>query len=344
MTLIYFILVLGITILIHEFGHYIMAKKAHVYVYEFSIGMGPRIFKWKRKNDETEYSIRILPLGGYVSLAGEDDTVDKNIPNGMSLRDKSFKDNALIMVAGVFNNFVLSILLLFIVGLFAGYSNTLPIVDEVVENSPAYQAGIKKNDIIVKLNGKSTNNQDKLLLELSTLKDNDITITLKRDDKLIDIKLDAVKEEIDGKVSYRMGFTLDQTTSYGFIEAIKYAFTKFFSLIEQMIFIVIYLFSGRLSINNLSGPVGIYVLVDTVSKQGFLNIIYLMAYISLNVGIINILPFPAFDGGRVFLLIIEKIRGKKLDEKLENNINTIGFILLMLLMIYVTLNDILNLF
>ena len=344
MTLIYFILVLGITILIHEFGHYVMAKKAHVYVYEFSIGMGPRLFKWKRKNDETEYSIRVLPIGGYVSLAGEDDTVDKNIPKGMSLHDKKFKDNALIMIAGVFNNFILAIILLFIVGLFSGYTNTSPVIDEVVANSPADIAGIQENDIIVKVNGKSTNNTDKLLLELSTLKDNNITMTLKRGNNLIDVKLEANKEEVDGKVSFHMGFTLDEEISYGFIPAIKYAFTKFFSLVEQMIFILIYLFSGRLSMNNLSGPVGIYVLVGTVAKQGLLNLVYLTAYISLNVGIINILPLPAFDGGRLFILIIEKIRGKKLNPKVENSINTIGFILLMLLMIYVTLNDILHLF
>ena len=140
-----------------------------------------------------------------------------------------------------------------------------------------------------------------------------------------------------------MGFTLDNTNTKGFIPAIKYAFTKFISLFEQMIFILIYLFSGKLSISNLSGPVGIYVLVGNVAKTGIINIIYLMAYISLNVGIINILPFPAFDGGRIFLLTLEKIRGKKLNQKVENIINSIGFALLMFLMAYVTLNDILHL-
>ena len=111
-----------------------------------------------------------------------------------------------------------------------------------------------------------------------------------------------------------------------------------------MVYIIIYLFSGRLSLNNLSGPVGIYVLVGNVAKTGFINILYLMAYISLNVGVINILPFPAFDGGRIFFLLIEKIRGKKLDPKIENGINTVGFILLMSLMVYITFKDILKLF
>ena len=344
MTLIYFILILGVTILIHEFGHFIWAKKKGVYVYEFSIGMGPRLFKWKRKNDDTEYSIRAFPIGGYVSLAGEDAEIDKNIPKGTRLQDKSIGANAIIMSAGVINNFILALFLLFIVGIFAGYTETKPIVSSVTENSSAEIAGIQVGDKITSINGKFVNNIDKLLLELSTLSSDDITITLDRNGEKKEVKLNAAKEEKDGNVSYHMGFTLDDTNEKGFVPAIKYAFTKFVSLLEQMVYIIIYLFSGRLSLNNLSGPVGIYVLVGNVAKTGFINILYLMAYISLNVGVINILPFPAFDGGRIFFLLIEKIRGKKLDPKIENGINTVGFILLMSLMVYITFKDILKLF
>ncbi|MBR1377148.1 MAG: RIP metalloprotease RseP [Bacilli bacterium] len=345
MTLIYFILILGITVLIHEFGHYLMAKKAGVYVYEFSIGMGPRLFKWNRKNDETEYSIRILPIGGYVSLAGEEEEKNPKVPKGRQLQDKSFIQNILIMGAGVFNNFLLALFLLFIVGLFNGYTETKPIVSTVVDDSPAYIAGIEVGDRITSLNGHHINNTDKLLLELTTISDENITLEIDRDGSKKQISLNANREtDEDGNVSYKMGFTLDNTNSKGIGYAIKYAFTKFGSLVEQMVFILIYLFSGKLSVNNLSGPVGIYVLVGSVAKQGLINLVYLMGYISLNVGIINILPFPAFDGGRIFLLILEKIRGKKLSQKIENSINTVGFILLMLLMIYVTFNDILHLF
>ena len=344
MTLVYFILILGIVIMIHEFGHYLMAKKAGVYVYEFSIGMGPRLFKWKRKNDETEYSIRILPIGGYVQLAGEEGTPDKKIPKGTRLQDKTALQNLLIMGAGVFNNFLLALFLLFIIGLSLGYTNDKPIISTVKEDSPAYLAGLEVGDRIIKLNNHHINNIDKLLLELTVLKDDNITLTIKRNDEIKDVKLNVAKEEENGSVSYVMGFTIDDTNTKGFFPAIKYAFTKFGSLVEQMVFILIYLFSGKLAVNNLSGPVGIYVLVGTVAKQGLINLVYLTAYLSLNVGIINILPFPAFDGGRIFLLLIEKISGKKLNEKIENLVNTIGFILLMILMLYVTFNDILHLF
>ena len=341
MTLVYFILILGITILIHEFGHYIWAKKMGVYVYEFSIGMGPRLYKWVK--GETEYSLRLLPIGGYVSLAGEEAEVNKKIPKGKSLQDKGFLQNIAIMAAGVLNNFILAIFILFIVGLFTGYTNHKPVIKEVTIGGPAYVSGIMEGDKIVKVNGHHVGNTDKLLLELTIIKNDNITITVKRGKEYKEVTLNTNKEDIDGKVSYHMGFSLDDTNTKGFIPAIKYAFTKFISLFEQMIFILIYLFGGKLALNNLSGPVGIYVLVGNVAKTGFLNVLYLMAYISLNVGIINILPFPAFDGGRIFMLTIEKITGKKLSQKVENYINTVGFILLMLLMLYVTFNDITHL-
>lgn len=342
MTLIYFILILGITVMIHEFGHYMWAKKMGLYVYEFSIGMGPRLFKWNRTNDETEYSIRLLPIGGYVSLAGE--IADDNIPKGMRLQDKNFFEKFIITVAGVVNNFILAFILLFIIGLFTGYTNTKPIIEEVSKDSSAYNVGIQKNDQIVKINGKNTNNIDKLLLELQTIENDNIKLGVLRDSKYYEYDMSLDREDVDGKVTYHIGFTLNSDNTKGILAAFKYATYKFASLVEQMVFIIIYLFSGRLSLNNLSGPVGIYVLVGTVSKEGLLNIIYLLAYISLNVGIINLLPFPAFDGGRLFIYIIEKLIGHKVSQKLENGINTVGFALLMILMVYVTFNDIINLF
>src|SRR5574344_445078 len=344
MTLIYFIIILGITVMLHETGHFIFAKKSGVYVYEFSIGMGPRLFKWTRPNDETEYSIRLLPIGGFVSLSGEEGEDDKNVPKGMCIKDKTFLQNLFTMAAGVMFNFLLAIILLFIVGIFNGYISPKAVINSVEDDSPAFVAGLKSGDVITKVNNHSVNNTDKLLLELAIVDNPNINIVVSRDSKLIDITIDAKEVSENGNTSYVCGFTVGGDTQYGFIPAIKYAFTKFGSLMEQMLFIVVYLFSGKLSINNLSGPVGIYVLIGKTAQAGILSLVYLMAYISLNVGFVNFLPFPAFDGGRVLFLIIEKITGKKINPKVENIINSIGFVLLMLLMIYVTYHDLYNLF
>lgn len=341
MTLIYFILILGLTVLIHETGHFIFAKKAGIYVYEFSIGMGPRLFKWTRPNDETEYSIRLLPIGGYVQLAGEDIEEDENIPKNKSLQGKTFGQKMMTMFAGVLFNFILALVLLFVVGLINGNINSKPIVGEVLVDSPAAKAGLQTGDIITSVNGRFTNTNDKLMLEMVTNKEAVIEFEIKRngEEKTITINAEKVVDE-DGNATYKCGFGYNQEVKKGFFEAIKYSFTKFFSLIEQLVFTIVYLITGRLSVGNLSGPIGIYQLVGETAKTGFINLVFLMGYISLDVGFINLLPFPAFDGGRILFLLIEKITGKPLNPKIENTIHTIGFFLLMILMVFITFQDI----
>ena len=138
MTLIYFILILGVIILIHEFGHFIFAKKAGIYVYEFSIGMGPRIFKWTRKNDETEYSIRLIPIGGFVQMAGEEIEDDPEVPKDKKFSVKTFGQKFMTVIAGIMNNFLLAIFLFFLIALFNGAPQNKAIVGEISEDYPAY--------------------------------------------------------------------------------------------------------------------------------------------------------------------------------------------------------------
>ncbi len=437
MTIIYFILILGIVVLVHELGHFIFAKKAGVYVYEFSIGMGPRLFKWKRKKkvkdkkgkikyveDETEYSIRLFPIGGYVQMAGEEIEVDENIPEEQRLQSKPWFSRFMVMVAGVMMNFILAIVLLFIIGITSELSlNSVYIDGSIVE-------GLNDGDKIVAVNGHFVNNYDKLALELTvpgsddfvvTVKDkdgnkkdvtihpiavgkssllyqkdygfsiteeagkikisesevdeihegdviigiNDLEITNylvllkeleKLDDKEFLLKVKNDKEEVleinitpneledDTLGGYSYGFYITGEEARGFVAAIRYAFGKFFSLIEQMFFTVLYLCTGKLSLNMLSGPVGIYQVVGVASQAGFMSLVSLLAMISVNVGFINILPLPAFDGSHALFLIIEKIKGSPVNSKVENTIHTIGFVLLMILMVYITFNDILRLF
>ena len=148
----------------------------------------------------------------------------------------------------------------------------------------------------------------------------------------------------DGKERYIIGVELNPKKEGGFINSVKYAYNEFFAIIKQMYVVIINLFTGGVHLNELSGPVGIYSVVGQMSKEGITALLYLTALLSINVGVINLLPFPAFDGGRILFLIIEKIKGKPVDPKIENTIHSIGFILLMILMIYVTFNDILKLF
>ena len=339
-TLIAFIFILGVTVTIHEFGHFLFAKKAGIYVYEFSIGMGPRLFKFNRKNDETDYSIRLLPIGGYVQMAGEDIEVDKNIPEDRQLQSKTWLERFLTMVAGVMFNFLLAIVVLFIVALING------VTIDATKISKSNIKGLKVGDKIVSVNGKFVNNYDKLALELSVAGNNKFTMKVKHKDNTYDtvtVKPKAVYTKKHKLKGYTYGFEIKGKHEHSILSSIKYAFTKFFSIMEQMFFTVWYLITGKISLKLLSGPVGIFSIVGTAAKTGFVSVLSLLALISVNVGFINLLPIPAFDGGHILFLIIEKIKGSKVNPKVENTIHTVFFVLLMALMLYITFNDILRL-
>lgn len=344
-TFIAFIFVLGITVLVHEFGHFIFAKKAGIYVYEFSIGMGPRIFKFTRKNDETEYSIRALPIGGYVQMAGEEIEADEKIPEEKRMQSKRWSQRLMVMIAGVMMNFLLAIFLLFILSLVNGAPSMDPVISKVSKSSPAYKVGLKKDDKILSINNHKVLNSDDLLLKLQIAGKKESTMVVKHASGNIETLIIKPKKEIvKGESVYRYGFEIESKVDRGLLVSLQYAITKFLSLFYQMLSILFYLITGSLSIKNLSGPVGIFSVVGATLKTGLSNLIYLLAYICINVGLINLLPIPAFDGGHVLFLIIEKIKGSPVNPKLENTIHTVFLVLLMILMLYITFNDILRLF
>ena len=344
MTLIYFILILGITVFIHELGHFIFAKHAGIYVYEFSIGMGPQIFKFHRKNDETEYSIRLLPIGGYVQMAGEEIEADEDIPKEKQMTHKKWHQRFMTVIAGILFNFLLAIFIFFIVGLINGVPTETTTVADVSKNSAAFKAGLKSGDKILKINGTKIVSSDHLMLLVQINVKDKMNMTILRDgkEKALQITPKEIKE--NDQVSYQYGFSLKNHLVHDFFSAVKYGFTKMFSLIHQMILIIAYLLLGKLSISSLAGPVGIYTVVDQSAKAGILSLIYLLGFLSLNVGFINLLPIPAFDGGRLLFLIIEKIKGSPVKPKIENTIHKIGFVFLMVLMVVITYHDILRLF
>lgn len=342
-TILILFIMLGLIISIHEFGHFIAAKKSGVYVDEFSLGMGPLVFKHKPKNSETTYSLRLLPIGGYVSMAEKEDKKSK-IKKDRVLENKGFFRVLWVLINGIVFNFLLAIVLFFISGLIYGKPVSEPIIKEVTEEGRAYAAGIETGDKIVKVNGTKVSTLEDFVLEASAkkLQDNYAFEVVKQDGsiKTYNVVPEVTKNE-KGEEQRVFGIMFDGITyKKGFKNAISYAFSGTYENSKTIFRILGSLFTGKVSVKNLSGPVGIYSVVDQVKSQGLLRLLYLTAYLSINVGIVNLIPIPVFDGGRIFILFIEKIIRRKTGEKLELALNYIGFALMILLMIYVTFNDI----
>ena len=346
-TLIILILILGILIFVHEFGHFIVAKKTGVHVEEFALGMGPKIFKWKRKNDPTVYSLRLFPIGGFCAMAGEVvEEQDKKLKKDQYMCNKKPYQKFLILVAGVTMNFILALVLFFLQGIIWGSSTQLSYIGLVTENSAIAKAGIEEGDRVVSINGVKTDTWDKIQVALA-LKNTDKTydFVVKKEDGSInkyEVTPDYQKDE-DGNEVMVFGFGAGNKLNKGIWNSIKYAFIKFYSVITSMVLIIIKLFTGALGLKSLAGPVGMYTVVGESAKLGIQNLLYLTAYLSVNLGFINIIPFPAFDGGRILFVVIEKIKGSPVKPEVENWFHTIGFILLMILMIVITYQDILRL-
>ena len=348
LALIILIVMLGVLVFVHEFGHFIVAKKTGVHVMEFAIGMGPRIFKFTRKNDPTIYSVRLFPIGGFCAMAGEVfEEDDLKLPKNKYMCNKKPYQRFLILIAGVTMNFILAFILFLLQGLIWGSYNQLSYVGYVKDNSSISKSGIVEGDRIISINNVKTNTWDKIQIALALKNKSGIyEFVVKKEDGTIK-KYEVVPEKKVNEKNEEVvefGFGASTVIKKGLFNSIKYAFIKFYSVMSSMAIIIIKLFSGSLGISSLAGPVGMYSVVSESTKLGIENLIFLTAYLSVNLGFINILPFPAFDGGRVLFLIIEKIKGSPVSSKLENTIHTIGFCLLMLLMLIVTYQDILRLF
>ena len=306
--------------------------------------MGPKLFSFHRKNDETEYCIRLFPIGGFVSMAGETEE-EEGVPKDKQLANKAWGWRFITIIAGILNNFLLALFLFFVIGLWNGKISKEAYIGELEEGYPAISTNLKVGDEITSLNGKHLYSSDLLLLELQVNEGKDIKLGVKHENgENEEITLTPVKEEVEGKEVYRYGFTLQNKVEKGIIPAIQFSFQKMISLLLQMISIIGYLITGRLSLKALSGPVGIYNLVGESAKAGLMSLIYLTGYLSLNVGFMNFLPIPAMDGGRLFFLLIEKIKGSPVNQKIENMVHTVGLALLMVLMLYITFNDIVRFF
>lgn len=347
MTLILFIVILSVIIVVHEFGHFLFARLSGTHVYEFSLGMGKKIFSKKSKKYDTDFCIRLIPLGGFVQLAGEDEEFDKEnkIAKNKSMNSKSFIQRFLILFAGAGFNFILAFFVLFISALIYGSVSTKPIVGSIMEGYPAEESGLQIGDKILSINNVEVNSWDAVLWEVQFSNGKPMKFLIEREGevkKKIEITPLETEDETGAKV-YKFGIGSSTTRRKGLIPSVEYAFTKFGSIFKMMIETVKSIFTGKVGVNDFSGPVGIYSVVDVQRENGLESILYLIAFLSVNVGVINLIPFPAFDGGRILFLLIEKITKKPVPPKVENTIHSIGFFILIALMIYVTYNDVIKL-
>lgn len=351
--LIAFIIMLSVIVILHELGHFLVAKHFGVYCKEFSIGMGPCLYQ--KQGKETAFSIRAIPFGGYVMIAGEEDGSQseedswlKDIPENRRLNGIEKWKQVCIMIAGIVMNILLAWIIYMGVALAQGYvvEEAKPVVYVVEENSVAQKAGLEKDDHIIKVLSEDGNSiQPKTqyeILEFIQYHHDTLTLTVKRDKTTFKTTLTpSYDKDMEGytlgykAIAYAKKIPWYQSLWVGCQNTWDSATTIFKSL--NMII------RGQ-GLENLSGPVGILNVTSKSVQYGLDMYFSLFAMISLNIGIFNALPIPALDGGRILILLIEKLIGRKVSTKIVENIILASFVLMMILFIYATYNDIARMF
>ncbi|GEO46705.1 RIP metalloprotease RseP [Companilactobacillus kimchii] len=408
-----FIIVFGILVIVHEFGHYYAAKKSGILVREFSVGMGPKIVAYRKNH--TTYTLRLLPLGGYVRMAGaqeddsdiqpgtmaslvlndqdkvikiitsskvydanavpvqisksdlvddlviegyengdetvvkkysvdhdativeEDGTEVQIAPRDVQLQSVSVWKRMITNFAGPFNNFVLAVLAAILAAFMMNGVATNQL-GHIEKNSIAQEAGLKVNDTIVSVNGKKTGSWTALSTNIQNNPGKKVTLKVESNKKLKTVKLTPKSVKSQGQ-SYGFIGIMPKTDSSVWAK-VKYGFSYSWGTTVMVFHALGKMVSGGFNINQLSGPVGIYSMTSKVASQGIINIILFTSMLSMNLGIVNLIPIPALDGGKILLNIVEAIRRKPIPEQYETVITLIGVGILVLLMIAVTWNDI----
>lgn len=358
MTFVYILLsllVLTFLILFHELGHFAVGKLLGFRILGFSIGFGPAIFKFKK--GETEYALRALPFGGSCQFDGEDEDAEND--------PKRFNANPvwkrfLVILAGPVTNVLLAIIIAFILMLCVRvpvYSideatgDIFPTIMQLTEDGPAANAGLQVGDIVLKVDDTSTlaaDNEDSIsaLSRLIGEADSSMVFTVDRNGQLIEIAIDDAYNPSEGRnlVGITIGGTIIDYTHYNVGEAFTGSFRYIWDIIRLTREAICNMFTDGIHQGDVSGIVGAVAIMTDVAREGLVNLVYVAIILSLSLGIFNLIPFPALDGGRLLFLIIEAIKGKPLNRKVENAVNAIGLILLLMLMAVVTVFDVIGLF
>ncbi len=333
------ILFFGVIIIIHEFGHFTCAKLFGVKVNEFSIGMGPAFFK--KKKGETTYALRCLPIGGYVSMEGEDeDSEDERAFNKKPVWQKM-----IIVVAGAVMNLILGIVIMAIMLSCSTELIGTNTVKSFYDNAESRQYGLREGDRFVKIDGHRVWSERDLSFLMSRSEDGVFDFVVERDGAEVELNdVHFATEEIEGVNVITYDFIIIGEP-VGFKNVLVNSFTQSASIVRMVWLSLFDIVTGRYGVSELAGPVGTVNIIADVTQNAASSgnaetLLLIMALITINIGVANLLPLPALDGGRLFFLLIEGIRRKPINPKYEGYIHAAGLVLLLLLMLFVTYNDI----
>ena len=332
------VVMLGLIIFVHELGHFLTAKLFKMPVSEFSIGMGPQVFSVDTK--KTTYSFRSIPIGGYVNIEGME--VGSEVENGFS--SKPAYQRFVVLFAGVFMNFLMAFILLFAVAKINGRIeyDTNAIIGGLVKGGANEQI-LKVDDKILELDGKKINVWTDISEVTKVSQDKkEISALIERDGKVENLTLNLTKDEENNRVVLGISPKYKKV-NLSTIESLEFAKNSFNSIITDTIKGFFTLFSGKVSLKEVSGPVGIFKVVGEVSKFGWLSIVSLCVVLSINIGVLNLLPIPALDGGRIIFVLLE-LFGIKVNKKWEEKLHKGGMILLLFFILMISVNDVWKLF
>ncbi len=340
MTIIMTIIILAILILVHEWGHFITARKIGIPVYEFSLGFGTKLLSTEKNG--VIYSLRLFPLGGFVRMAGEE-TGDMDDPQGLNNR-KPWEKIA-VTFAGPFMNFILAIVIFVYIFAFIGLAQPLsePVLGEIIPDKPAALAGLQSEDRILSVNGAKITDWEQFV---GTIKENPagtpLAMEIEREGAVSTLTLSAVMDETADQPIIGV-YPQIQYVRQGILESIKYGFIQTYQMTVLLLQGLGMLVTGAASSADLAGPVGITSMVGQAAQGGTVFLLNFTAFLSINLGIINLLPIPALDGSRIVFAMVEGIRRKPLDPEKEGMIHWFGFLFLMMIIVLATYNDIIRL-
>lgn len=333
MTILIAIVVFGLLILVHELGHFLTAKAVGMKVKEFAIGFGPAIFKTTK--GDTLYGLRIFPLGGYVRVLGEEG--DEADAEG-SYQSKSALQRFLFVFAGAFMNFVLAFVLFMIIFIGFGMPADIPQLGTVEEGGIAFEAGLRPGDYILEANDSEIQTWQELVESITSSADQPLSLKVARGGETVEILVTPRLNPETERVMIGIG---PSYKSLPFFQAIRESFSETLFFGTQIVRSLVLMIT-RQAPADVAGPIGIISMVGETARYGLSNLMYFTALLSVNLGILNLLPIPALDGSRIVFILIEAVRGKPIDPEKEGMVHIIGFGLLLMLMVFILYKDIVN--